>query len=60
VNIFRIGDPEHLLQEVLGYLDRRGRPGDGLTFSLLADSEELQQVGVFSGAAPNPDCGDGG
>src|SRR6266498_1000698 len=45
MNSLRIGDQEHLLQEVLLYLDHGGRPEDGLTFSLFADTDELQQAG---------------
>jgi hypothetical protein len=45
MNTLRIRGQEHLLQEVLLYLEHRGRPEDGLTFSLFADTAELQQAG---------------
>lgn len=45
MNSLRIRDREHVLREVLLYLERRGRPEDGLTFSFYADPTELQQAG---------------
>jgi hypothetical protein len=45
MKVLKIADHEHPLQEVLLYLDRRGEPEDGLTFSLSADTAELQQAG---------------
>jgi hypothetical protein len=45
MNTLWIGDQEHLLQEVLLFLEHCGRPEDGLTFSLFADTAELQQAG---------------
>src|ERR1051326_5399122 len=46
MNILSIGDCEHRLQEVLLYLDARCQPGEGLTFSLFADTADLQQAGL--------------
>jgi hypothetical protein len=45
MNTLKIGDQQHLLQEVLLYLEHRGRPENGLRFSLFADTDELQQAG---------------
>jgi hypothetical protein len=45
-NTLRIRDQEHRVEEVLLYLEHRARPEDGLTFSLFADTGELQQAGL--------------
>lgn len=45
MNSLRISGRKYLLQEVLLYLESRGRPEDGLIFSLFADTDDLQQAG---------------
>src|SRR5688572_30097662 len=57
MNTLRIGNQEHLLQEVLLYLDHGDRPEDGLRFSLFADTAELQQAGFAINCMNVPGAG---